>query len=88
MPVQVQVEGERRRNFRLMQRVLFHYACSKSDFFSSSFNPPFFFPLSLIIKAFPIHFQIKVSLAEDVVSLRSAGNLHDKARSPHPPIYE
>lgn len=36
----------------------------------------------LIIKAFPIYFQIKVRMGEDVVSLRSAGNLHDKATPP------
>ena len=49
---------------------------------SLSLSPPF---LSLIIKAFPIHFQIKVGMVKDVVSLRSAGNLHDKASSPPPP---
>lgn len=53
----------------------------RRDFLSS-----FSFPL--IIKAFPIHFQIKVRMVKDVVSPRSAGNLHDKASSPHPPIYE
>lgn len=46
--------------------------------------PPFFPPL--IIKAFPIHFQIKVRrIVKDVVSPRSARNLRDKAISPHPP---